>query len=209
MNSSGHVYEDIPAYLAGELTEEERRTVELHIRECKTCNQELGNQKKLDEILSKAKSISPQPQFVDRVMKAATPRPADSRKRNILPWLAVAAVIAVILFLLKIQRDTSVPAEQVKKSPVVKPEVRPEPKLNLPPVQPEPESEPQITKKEKKIPERLPEPVKEDKIPALTPEEVEVVANLDELEDMELISNYENLENLELALIGEGNESLK
>ncbi len=212
MNSESHVNENIPAYLAGELNDEERRTVELHLNDCKTCKHELENQKKLDEILSQAQSIEARPELLQGVIQQVRiQQKTVSFSRRILPWLAAAAVIAVVLFLLKIQKDSPAPVEQVKKSPIIKPEISPEPQPTpkFEPIQPKPEPEPQITKKDKEIPVPLPQPEKPEEIPHLTPEEAEVVAQLDELEEMELISNYENLENLELALIGEGNESLQ
>ncbi len=209
MTSDTHVHENIPAYLAGELSETERRELEFHLRECTECSREFAAQKKLDEVLSKAQPISPRPELIQQVMQQArdTQNVVSFRKRSLLPWLAVAAVVAVILFLLRIQKETPAPPVQVKKSPIVKPEIQKQtPTVKPVPREPEP---PQVTKKEKKLPERPVPPKEENEVPTLSPEEDEVVAQLDELENMDVISNYENLENLELALIGESNESLK
>jgi hypothetical protein len=204
-----HVYESIPAYLANELSDEERSAVELHLRDCNACSRELDDQKKLDEILDQAHPISPRSNLVQEVMRQvrSAEKQISVRKKSLLPWLAVAAVIAVIVFLLRIQKDTPLPPQQVKKAPAVKPEIQKQPTPKPKPTPPEIEQAPQVTKKNEKVIQPLPQP-KQEQAPELSPEEEEVVAQLDELENMDVISNYENLENLELALMSEG-ESLK
>jgi hypothetical protein len=207
MNPDSHIHEHIPAYLAGQLTEEERHRVDLHLSQCNECSQELQDQKRLDVILSQARDLSPRKELLSGVMNQVQTQNKTSlfKRRFIIPLLAAAAVIVIVLFLLKSQRDLPPPHENVKKAPIIKPQ-NPQPKIQL-----EEKPAPQVTKKEKKIPLPPPpqKPVQEEQTPELSPEEAEVVAQLDELEDMDIISNYENLENMELALLGEGNESPK
>jgi hypothetical protein len=209
MNPDSHIHEDIPAYLAGELTESERQKVDLHLSQCSECSQELETQRKLNSILSRARDLSPRPELLRGVMNQvqAKNQTVPFKRRFIIPLLAAAAVIVIVLFLLKSQKDLPSPHENVKKEPIIKPEIEKQPDSKPQPVQPEQKAAPLITKEEKKIPAEPPQPMQEEESLELTPEEAEVVAQLDELEDMDIISNYENLENMEIALLGEGNES--
>ncbi len=211
MNQDPHVTDDLSAYLANELELSDRGTVELHLRECEACRNELDVQKRLDELLAGTQALSPGPELIHGVMQRVSQEPKSIVfRKHVLPWLAAAAVLAAVLLLLRIQKDTALPGEVVqgKKPVAIKQEKPPAPQPEasqtvIPPDSRIPKSkQPQVAPAPPIVPQQTPPP-------SITPEEAEVIAQLDELENMELISNYENLENLEIALIGEGGESLR
>lgn len=218
MDRELHVTDDLSAYLANELDQNERSRVELHLSDCESCRNELDKHKRLDEVLASSPPLSPRSEIIREVMhRVRHDESSRSFNKRLLPWLAIAAVLAAALFLLKIRKETPVPDELVKKNPpIIKPvnptpapkespqtEVKePEVVKNAPPKKPVVKPEPET------IPEETPQIVQQlNPEPAITPEDSEVIAKIDELENMDVISNYENLENLEVAIIDEGGES--
>jgi Putative zinc-finger len=217
MNQELHVTDDLSAYLANELDQTERSRVELHLRDCESCRKELDVQKRLDEVLANSQPISPRSEILRGVMHQVEHEQKVTAFKRLLPWLAVAAVLAAVLFLLRIQKETPVPGEVVKKTPpVIKPiNPRPFPKEspqtrieNPPVVKNTPPEEPIVKPVPETIPEETPQ-IAEELNPQtlISPEDEEMIAKIDELENMEVISNYENLENLEVAIMDEGGGS--
>jgi anti-sigma factor RsiW len=51
MDSELHVTDDLSAYLASELDQNERSRVETHLAKCESCRKELDIQKRLNELL--------------------------------------------------------------------------------------------------------------------------------------------------------------
>lgn len=217
MDPELHVTEDLSAYLANELDQSERSRVELHLRDCESCRKELDKHKRLNELLAASQPIAPSDEIIRGVMQRVQHEEPGFTKR-VLPWLAIAAILAAVLFLLRIRKETPAPGELVKKAnpPIIKP-VNPTPApKELPQTVVEP---PLIVKKTppketvvKPVPETIPEEPpqmvqKENPQTSISPEDEETIAKIDELENMDVISNYENLENLEVALIDEGEGS--
>ncbi|MCI0619355.1 zf-HC2 domain-containing protein [bacterium] len=217
MNQELHVTDDLSAYLANELDQNERSSVELHLRDCESCRKELEKHKRLNEVLGGSQPISPGPEIIRGVMQQVQHEQKTIAFKRLLPWLAVAAVLVAVLFLLRIQKETPVPGEVVKKTPpVIKPiNPRPFPKEspqtqieNPPVVKNTPPKEPIVKPVPQTIPEETPQ-IAEQVNPqtSISPEDEEMIAKIDELENMDVISNYENLENLEVAIIDEGGGS--
>jgi len=214
MDPELHVTDDLSAYLANELDQNERSRVELHLRDCESCRKELDKHKRLNELLAISQPISPSDEIIRGVMQQVQHEKKSNFSKRVLPWLALAAVLAAVLFLLRIRKETPVPGEIVKKKnpPIIKPvnpapvpkelpqtEIEPPPIVkNAPPKQPIIKPEPQT------IPEESPQIVQqENPQTSISSEDEEMIAKIDELENMDVISNYENLENLEVALIDE------
>jgi Putative zinc-finger len=219
MDRELHVTDDLSAYLANELDQNERSRVESHLHECEACRKELDVQKRLDDLLANSQSITPGPEIIRGVMRQVHhEQKTIVFQKRLLPWLAAAAILAAALLLLRIQKDTPVPPEIVKekKPPVIKPiapspvpEESPQTKIETPPVvKNTPPKQPIVQPEPETIPEETPQIVQQlNPQPPIPPEDSEVIAKIDELENMDLISNYENLENLEVAIVGEGGES--
>lgn len=219
MNQELHVTDDLSAYLANELDQNERSRVELHLRDCESCRKELEKHKRLDEVLGSSQPISPGPEIIRGVMQRVQHEQKTIAFKRLLPWLAIAAVLVAVLFLLRILKETPVPGEVVeKKNPTVikpinpptpAPKESPQTKIeNLPVVKNAPPKEPIV----KPVPETIPEEttqIVEQQTPqtSMSPEDEEMIAKIDELENMDVISNYENLENLEVAILDEGGGS--
>jgi len=218
MDPDLHVTEDLSAYLANELDQSERSRVELHLLDCESCRKELDKHKSLNELLATSQPITPSDEIIRGVMRQVQHQEPGLGKR-VLPWLAMAAVLAAALFLLKIRKETPAPDEVVKKKnpPIIKPinpappvpkqfpqkEIEPPPIVKYaPPKQPVIKPEPQT------IPEEPPQIVQQlNPQTSISPEDEETIAKIDELENMDVISNYENLENLEVAIMDEGEGS--
>ncbi len=225
MNEELHVTDELSAYLANELDQNERSRVELHLRDCESCRKELEKHKRLDEVLAGSQPLSPGPEIIRGVMQQVQHEQKTIAFKRLLPWLAIAAVLAAVLFLLRIQRETPVPGEVVKKTPpVIKPVNPPTPapkespqtKIeNLPVVKNTLPKEPIVKPVPQTIPEettqiveqRTPQTSNQNPQTSMSPEDEEMIAKIDELENMDVISNYENLENLEVAIIDEGGGS--
>jgi hypothetical protein len=217
MNQELHVTDDLSAYLANELDQNERSRVELHLRDCESCRKELEKHKRLNEVLGGSQPISPGPEIIRGVMQQIQHEQKVTAFKRLIPWLAVAAVLAGVLLLLRIQKETPVPGEVVKKTPpVIKPinprplpKESPETKIENPPVVKNTQSKEPIVKPEPQtIPEETPR-IAEQVNPqtSISSEDEEMIAKIDELENMDVISNYENLENLEVAIFDEGGGS--
>jgi hypothetical protein len=213
MDPDLHVTEDLSAYLANELDQNERSRVELHLRDCEACRKELDKHTRLNEVLANSTPISPSNEILRGVMQQVQRDEKSNFNKRVLPWLAIAAVLAAALFLLKIRKETPVPDEVVEKNPpVIKPinplpvpKESPQTKIETPPpiVKSTPPKEPIVKPEPETIPEEPPQIVQQLN-PQLTPEDSEVISQIDELENMDVISNYENLENLEVAIMDEG-----
>jgi hypothetical protein len=214
MDPDLHVTEDLSAYLANELDQNERSRVELHLRDCESCRKELDKHTRLNELLAASQPLSPSDEILRGVMQQVQHDEKSNFNKRVLPWLALAAVLAAVLFLLKIRKETPVPDEVVKKNPpVIKPinpapipKESPQTKIETPQppiVKSTPPKEPIVKPEPETIPEEPPQIVQQLN-PQFTPEDSEVISQIDELENMDLISNYENLENLEVAIMDEG-----
>jgi hypothetical protein len=219
MDPDLHVTEDLSAYLANELDHNERSRVESHLRDCESCRKELDKHKRLSELLASSQAITPSDEIIRGVMQQVQRDEKRNFSKRVLPWLALAAVLAAVLFLLKIRKETPVPDEVVKKKnpPIIHPinpqpvpkqspqtEIEPPPIVkNTPPKQPiiKPEQPQTIAEEPPQIVEQL------NPQTSISAEDEEMIAKIDELENMDVISNYENLENLEVALIDEGEGS--
>jgi hypothetical protein len=219
MDPDLHVTEDLSAYLANELDHNERSRVESHLRDCESCRKELDKHKRLSELLASSQAITPSHEIIRGVMQQVQRDEKRNFSKRVLPWLALAAVLAAVLFLLKIRKETPVPDEVVKKKnpPIIHPinpqpvpkqspqtEIEPPPIVkNTPPKQPiiKPEQPQTIAEEPPQIVEQL------NPQTSISAEDEEMIAKIDELENMDVISNYENLENLEVALIDEGEGS--
>jgi hypothetical protein len=219
MNQELHVTDDLSAYLANELDQNERSRVELHLRDCESCQKELEKHKRLNEVLGGSQPISPSPEIIRGVMQQVQHEQKTIAFKRLLPWLAIAAVLVAVLFLLRIQKETPVPGEVVEKKnpPVIRPINPPTPapkelpqtKIENPPVvKITPPREPIEKPEPETIPEETPQ-IAEQVNPqtSISPEDEEMIAKIDELENMDVISNYENLENLEVAIMDEGGGS--
>ena len=214
MDRELHVTDDLSAYLANELDQNERSRVELHLRDCEACRKELDKHKRLSELLSSVQPISADSKILRGVMQKVQHEHKGNFSKRVLPWLALAAVLAAALFLLKIRNETPVPGEVVKKKnpPVIEP-INPQPapkespqtKIETPSiVQKTPPNEPIVKPVPETVPQEPPQMVQqENPQTSISSEDEEMIAKIDELENMDVISNYENLENLEVALIDE------
>jgi hypothetical protein len=218
MDPELHVTDDLSAYLANELDDDERSNVESHLRDCESCRNELDKHKRLNEVLANSQPISARSEILRGVMQQVQHEQKRNFSKRVLPWLAIAAVLAAALFLLKIRKETPVPDEVVKKKnpPVIEP-INPQPlPKELPQTRMEtpsvvnktPPKEPIVIPVPETMPQQPPQIVQqENPQTSISSEDEEMIAKIDELENMDVISNYENLENLEVALIDEGEGS--
>ncbi len=217
MNQELHVTDDLSAYLANELDQDERSRVELHLRDCESCRKELEKHKRLNEVLASSQLISPGHEIIRGVMRQIQHEQKAITFKRLLPWLAIAAVLAAVLFLLRIQKETPAPGEVVKKTPpVIKPinpptpapKESPQTQIENPPVvKNTPPKEPIVIPVPETIPEESTQIAEQNPQTSISPEDEEMIAKIDELENMDVISNYENLENLEVAIMDEGGGS--
>jgi hypothetical protein len=218
MDRELHVTDDLSAYVANELDQNERSRVDLHLRDCESCRNELDVQKRLNDVLATSQQISPRPEILRGIMHRVQHEEKSNFSKRVLPWLAIAAVLVAVLFLLKIRKETPVPEEVVKKKnpPVIEP-IHPQPspkespqtKIETPSiVRKTPPHEPIVIPTPETLPQE-PQQIVQQKNPqtSISPEDEEMIAKIDELENMDVISNYENLENLEVAIIDEGEGS--
>ena len=60
--------------------------------------------------------MSPGTEIVRGVMQRVQHEQKVIAFKRLLPWVAVAAVLVAVLFLLRIQKETPVPGEVVKKT---------------------------------------------------------------------------------------------
>jgi hypothetical protein len=218
MSQELHVTDDLSAFLANELDQNERSRVELHLRDCEACRNELDKHNRLNEVLANAQPISADPKIIRGVMQRIQHEEKSNFSKRVLPWLAIAAVLAAALFLLKIRKETAAPDEVVKKKnpPVIKP-INPQPSPKESPqtiieppsiVKKTPPKEPIVKPVPETMPQQPPQMVQQQTPQtSISPEDEEMIAKIDELENMDVISNYENLENLEVAIIDEGEGS--
>src|SRR5438046_2765576 len=107
-----HAEEELSSYVSGELSEAERSEIEEHLRNCSECSQKVEEIRHLNGVLSEADVLEPSPFFMKRLLA----RVDDERKiiafrsRRTILWLAVAASIVFVVFLLSIQKETTPPA---------------------------------------------------------------------------------------------------
>jgi anti-sigma factor RsiW len=177
--------------LAGELSDSEAAAAERHLQECAACRAEMEQQRHLSDLLRDEESLNPSSRFADQVFDRVRleRRAIRFRKGTLLAALALAAVIVFVVFLLRVLSPVAPPSVRSRQTP---PPHLPEPGATQQVVQPGP-------------PQKEP-PQAAQARPELSPEETELIANLDALEDMELLENYDNLQNLELAVIASNGE---
>lgn len=216
-----HPEEQFSAYLDGELEPAEHEMMEAHLAECPACSEKLSRLIRLNDVLSGASSIEPSAEFSRGVMQRVDQEKQALRMRR-MRWtiLGLAAAIVLLVLILRIQQEAVAPSQvkkpktivskpQPEKPPIQKPippkapviaEKHPDKPFLQPPVKEEEEQKENIAEMKPVQPEEV---QKEDE---LTSEEVELIANLDELENMDLISNYDQLQNLDIALFTSGEE---
>lgn len=210
-----HPEEHFSAYLDGELEAAEHQAVEAHLAECSACSEKISRSRRLNEVLSHASAIEPSSDFSRRVMQQVDQEKQFLKTRRV-QWtiLGLAAGIVLLVLVLRIQQEADAPIEvKQPKTVVAKPEPKkPQIQTPVPPKAPvivekksiEPELQSPVQKEEEQK-ENIAEmkPAQPEDIPEeeeLTSEEVELIANLDELENMDLIANYDQLQNLDIAL---------
>lgn len=209
-----HPEDQFSAYLDGELEPAEHQTVKAHLAECPACSEKLSRLLRLDDLLSGASSIEPSAEFSRGVMQRVDQEKQALRMRR-MRWtiLGLAAAMVLLVLVLRIQHEAVAPSQvkkpktivvkpQPEKPPIQKPivpkaSVIAEKHPNKPVVQP-PLKEQEEQKENIAVMKPVePEEMQKDE---LTSEEVELIANLDELENMDLITNYDQLQNLDIAL---------
>jgi len=182
-----HPEEELSSYVSGELNDSEGKRIEDHLQNCTECAEKVEEMRHLHEVLSEADVLEPSPYFTKRVLA----RVDDERKiiafrsRRTIFWLAAAASIVFVVFLLSIQKETTPRA----------PSSHWKPPLHSAPGQ----------TKSVVVPPSHQEPVTEHIQKEATSEDPELIANLDAFENWDVIQNYENLEYLEAAVVA-GNE---
>ena len=180
-----HPEEELSSYVSGELNDAERNQIEEHLRNCAECTEKVEEIRHLNEVLNEADSLEPSPFFTRRLLA----RVDDERKiiafrsRRTIWWLAAAASIVFVVFLLSIQKETT-PIAPIShwKPPAHTTGGQTRRVVNV--ASPLPQTSPQN---------------------GTTGEDPELIANLDAFENWDVIQNYENLEYLEAAVIA-GNE---
>lgn len=172
----------------------------------------------MNEVLGSSQPISPGSEIIRGVRQRVQHEQKAITFKRLLPWIAVAAVLVAVLFLLRIQKETPVPAEVVEKKnpPIIKPinpptpapKESPQTKIENPPVVSNtPPKEPVVKPVPETIPEETTQIAEQNPQTSISSEDEEMIAKIDELENMDVISNYENLENLEVAIMDEGGGS--
>ena len=182
---ASHLEENLSAYLAGELDVAETQLVEAHLRECSECAAQLERLRRLNGLLHQLRAVEPSANFLQRFRQKVDVdrRVVVFRSRRTVAWLALAASIVFVVFMLHLKREVQPPPGITHWKPKTE-TTRSEPTLAVPP----------------------PEPTA---VEQLTQEEVELIAHLEVLEEMDLIENYDSLENLELALITPAEENFE
>jgi Putative zinc-finger len=202
-----HLDEDLSAYISGELNEGRRLEVEMHLKECDSCSRELSRLQNLHAILGEAEQREPSAHFTEKVLDVVKQPPKTSflKNRKRIAWLALAASVAAAVFILNLGRNfrSSVPAQN-------NPTVAKLQKKQEPPVVTRKEEKPVLVQtkpvpKKEVMPPSTVEIAKNEK--SLSPEEVELIANLDTLENMDLILNYEDVDHMETAVVANDEES--
>jgi len=180
-----HPEEDLSSYVSGELSEAERNQIEEHLRSCAECAEKVAEIRHLNEVLSEADVLEPSPYFTKRVLAGVDEEKKiiAFRSRRTILWLAAAASIVFVVFLLSIQKETNPPAPISHWKPPAHSTGSP-----VPPVTTVPSQSTQTSAQS-----------------ATTTEDPELIANLDALENWDVIQNYDNLEYLEAAVVA-GNE---
>jgi hypothetical protein len=174
---SKHIEEELSSYLSGELSASETEAVEKHLADCALCSDQLKALEQLNGLLSDADEIQPTARFAREVLGRVDEerRVVAFRSRRTIVWLAAAAAIAFVVLLLSIQKETQPPSSISHWKPKIE-SPAPPPVPNTPPAN----------------------KVGADKV---SPEDAELIAHLDALENMDLIENYDNLEYMEAALL--------
>jgi len=187
-----HLGENLSAYLANELTPAERLEAEQHLSECEECRNTLAKLQRVNEALSKQQPIEPPADFLDRVQNKIDRdnKVIAFRSRKTIAWIAIAAAIVFIVFLLKLLNPVppATPVVSHRPKPPVAPVVKPQTNMaqqNVPVVSEHPTT-----------------PQHPVVAAVISPEDEQVIANLDALQNMELLENYDNIENLDLAVLG-------
>jgi hypothetical protein len=180
-----HLQEELSGYLAGDLEGRMLEEVEDHLRNCALCRADLDRLKRVEEALNGESPIEPSADFTSRVMRSVDQERKVFRydARTILGGLAAAAAIAFLLLSLRVQRDVPPPAEMAQKPPIKA--VEPPKASRAPP----------------DVVEELPAPAEAPVAAALSAEDIELIAHLDELENMEVIDEYESLVELNTAIV--------
>lgn len=178
-----HPEEDLSAYASGQLTGEETQKVEQHLATCESCRKELHRLRQLDVLLSNAGEIEPSPRFIQGVLNKIQQdqKVIAFRSRRKLSWVALAAVVAFFVFVLAVSRGPRSPGVARQTQPQQQHKVvEPAPPVSLP----QPQNQPATPNAE-----------------TVTPEDAELIANLDIIENMDVIQNYDDVENLDVALL--------
>ena len=85
----------LATYLDGELSADEMKAVDAHVRSCNSCAADVLGQVQLKRAVQSAgKRYSPSPEFRARMQRKIASRPKTSAARN---WLTAATVVAMLL----------------------------------------------------------------------------------------------------------------
>src|SRR5207302_3030842 len=100
VTTSGHVIDDLGAYVLGTLNGEEGREVRVHLESCALCRRELTRIQGAAELLDSAKlAEEPPPELEDRIMRAAGHDPGlRRRRRRRLLTMAWTVILAAAFF---------------------------------------------------------------------------------------------------------------
>lgn len=191
-----HLQEQLSALIAGELTEMERAAAEAHLKQCAECRLQLERLRDLSGVLDANVEIEPSADFVPRVMKSieAENKVVRIRTKSRLAWLALAAVLIFVVFLLRFYKNTAPqPGPVTRQGPAQAPPSKPAP--------------PQVA--EQKQPAPPPPVASPPGASHLSVDDTELIAHLDELQDMELIQNYDNLQELDTAILASQEEQVQ
>jgi anti-sigma-K factor RskA len=85
-------------YVLGELTEEEKRGIERHLEECRTCQNDLDELRSADGMLRSA-AASPPPELKDWVLARAGSETRHTTGGRWRVWVPVAAALLVVALL--------------------------------------------------------------------------------------------------------------
>ena len=152
--------------------------------------------RQIDQLLAQDDPVEPSPDFVARVMRQADAekRVIHLNARKIVAWIALAAAIGFVVFLLFLYEGAHPAPGPISQKPPA--EVNPPAPSKTPSVtaQKEPAAAPVLPRK----PVQNPAAASTEN---LSPGDAELIAHLDELQDMDLIKDYDSLQDLDTALI--------
>ncbi len=105
-------------YALGALDPEERVRFEAHVAECATCRAEVQAFREVGGLLADAApTAAPPPALRERILGAARQaRPIGARRGTVLPWLAAAASVVLLLLVGNAYRQERAAREQASRA---------------------------------------------------------------------------------------------